>query len=556
MIDGTQKGVNFRGLGKSPHQKRREWINQLSKLVHILLIFSLVAVSCSIIPNNPETQICKPEARYPSKTGERPNIVFILTDDQAADTLIHMPKAQELLVDQGVQMTNFFVNVPLCCPSRATILLGQYSHNSGIITNGGSTGGFRTFYKKGLEKKTIAAGLWVSGYKTVLLGKYLNGYPGGAIKRTYIPPGWDEWYSPVVGDPYSNYDYKLNENGEIVKYRHDPEDYLTDVLREKAIDFILRHTDNDQPFFMYLAVYAPHGPAIPAPRHEHLFTDLAAPPDPSYNEEDVSDKPSYIREREPLTPEAQEEIDGYYRTRIQSLQAVDEMIAKIVETLRETGKLDNTYIFYTSDNGVHLGHHRLEAGKHTPYSVDIRVPMIVRGPGIPAGEIREQIAGNVDLAPTFAEIAETSYPNSCDGRSLLQVLRGDILGVNWRDGYLIQQWIEKTGEPKGPAGDTTLEPPDPTEIPIASGLKPALPPFEGLQTAEFKYVEYETGELEFYDLRADPYELNNLAGGLDPKFQKQLSTWLRNLSSCAGAACWISDQIPSTLEYYGDKLEE
>ncbi len=556
MIQSTQKDINFRDQGKSPCQKRRRWIGQGKKLVHILLIYSLVAASCSVLRQNPETQICKPEVRYPSKTGKRPNIIFILTDDQATDTLIHMPKVQELLVDQGVQMTNFFVNVPLCCPSRATILLGQYSHNSGILRNGGSTGGFRTFFKQGLEKKTIAAGLWVSGYKTVLLGKYLNGYPGSAIKRTYIPPGWDEWYSPVVGDPYSNYNYKLNENGEIVKYRHDPDDYLTDVLREKAVDFILRHTYNEQPFFMYLAVYAPHGPAIPAPRHEQVFPDLIAPPDPSFNEEDVSDKPRYIQEREPLTPEVQAEIDIYYRTRIQSLQAVDEMVAQLVKTLGETGQLDNTYIFYTSDNGVHLGHHRLEAGKHTPYSVDIRVPMIVRGPGIPTGEIREQIAGNVDLAPTFAEIAETSFPNSCDGRSLLQVLRGDMLGVSWRDGYLIQQWIEKTGEHEGPEGDNTLEPPDPTEIPIALGLKPALPPFKGLQTTEFKYVEYVTGELEFYDLRADPYELNNLAAELDPKYQKQLSKWLRNLSNCQGVECWISDQIPSSLETYGDNYEE
>src|SRR5215204_5820711 len=240
---------------------------------------------------------------------------------------------------------------------------------------------------RGLEEDTVAASLQKNGYRTALIGKYLNGYPGD--EEAYVPLGWDEWYAKL--GRYEYYDYELNENGEIISYGSDTEDYLTDVLSSKVTDFVQRAATEDQPFFAYMTPTAPHSPATPAERHEGAFADEEAPRSPSFNEEDVSDKPSWLEDLSPISEKEYSRIDGRHRERLEGTLAIDEIVGSLVEELEATGELDNTYIFFTSDNGFHLGTHRLKHGKKTPYEEAAHVPLFVRGPGVPAGSRVENL---------------------------------------------------------------------------------------------------------------------------------------------------------------------
>ena len=360
----------------------------------------------------------------------KPNMIFIIADDLDTASMSQLPRLQSLLADHGVTFTNYFVSLALCCPSRASILRGQYAHNTKIFTNAPPGGGFATFRDLGHEESTIATWLREAGYRTVLLGKYLNGYP----MTTYVPPGWDEWYAVAGGVNFFN--YSLNENGQLVRYGSDPEAYLTDVLSDKAADFIRRTAPSAQPFFMYVAPYAPHQPATPAPRYAETFVGVEAPRTLSFNESDVSDKPLWVRNTPLRTPAQIAQLDALYRKRLQSMLAVEDLVARLLETLRAVSQLGNTYIVLTSDNGFHLGQHRLPAGKNSAYDEDIRVPLIVRGPGVPRGTAVDHLAVNIDLAPTFAELGGTAAPAFVDGRSLLALLRPDPPPPeHWRKGW-------------------------------------------------------------------------------------------------------------------------
>jgi N-acetylglucosamine-6-sulfatase len=229
-------------------------------------------------------------------SAERPNVVLIVTDDLDARSVEAMPAVRSLLHEQGVRFTNAFASTPLCCPARVSILRGQYVHNHGVLSNGGPYGGFTTFRRRGGEDSTVATWLQAAGYRTALLGKYLNGYPEEA-DPTYVPPGWDEWYAFAGGTSGFYADYELNENGRLVPYGSAPGDYSTDVLSAKATEFIERTTTADQPFFLYLAPYAPHAPRLPAPRHADTFADVQVPRSPAFNEADVSDKPGWVGSR-------------------------------------------------------------------------------------------------------------------------------------------------------------------------------------------------------------------------------------------------------------------
>jgi arylsulfatase A-like enzyme len=462
-----------------------------------------------------------------------PNVIFILTDDLDARLIAYMPNLQKLLVEQGVTLSNFFVNVSLCCPSRANILRGQYAHNTQILTNLMPSGGFQKFYNLGHENSTVATWLQAAGYRTCYLGKYLNGYPAGA-QPTHVPAGWSEWYSPSAGSPYSNFNYVMNENGKLIRYGSRPEDYLTDVVARKSIDFIKRTTAEGKPFFIHLALYVPHSPATPAPRHAHLFTDAKLPRPPSFNEADVSDKPQYIRNRPPLTNRQIAQMGDFYRKRLQSLQAVDEMIAGLVEALQTVGQLDNTYIFFTSDNGFHMGEHRLNSGKQTAYEEDIRVMLLVRGPSVPAGQVLEHVTGTIDLAPTFAELGGATIPDFVDGRSLVSLFKGGSPSAEaWRQGFLIEHWNQQRRETV--ESDGVLEPPDPMELEQTQQL--AIPQFDAIRTRDYLYVEYVTGERELYDLKNDSYQLESLHAKADPALLKSLSERLAKLKACEGASC-------------------
>lgn len=461
--------------------------------------------------------------------GSRPNVVFILTDDQdlLLRSLDFMPRTRELIARQGMTFGQDFVPLSLCCPSRSTILTGLYPHNHRIYNNRLPDGGFQKFQELGHEETTIATALHAAGYRTALFGKYLNNYPKPG-DLTHVPPGWDEFASPAAGSPYTEFSYTLNENGTLVQYGREPQDYMVDVIAGKATDFIRRSASAGTPFFLYLAPYAPHKPATPAPRHANLFPNLRAPKTRSFNEADVRDKPEKIRKLPRLTAAQVEGINSLYRRRIQSLQAVDEAVAAVIHALDEAGQLDNTYVFFTSDNGFHMGQHRLKPGKYTPYETDVHVPLLVRGPGVAAGSATQAPTSSVDFTPTIAELAGAPLPFAVDGRSFVPLLRGET-PEDWRRVVLLEQF-QFVAEDNPP--DNVLEPADPQD-----GTVSAYPSHLGLWTPTLKYVEYGTGELEVYDLRRDPDEIKNLAGHLKPAWLARMSSLARALGACAGDTC-------------------
>lgn len=517
----------------------------LAVLASLTLLILGVITADAVVGARPADEPTGFRATTPT---QRPNIVLVLTDDLdlQLDTLNYTPAIRSLMTDQGLTFSQFFANVSLCCPSRSSLLRGQYVHNHQVYTNGPPTGGFQKAYASGIESATIATALQSAGYRTALMGKYLNGYPDTAAAN-YIPPGWSEWYSPISGNAYSEFNYTLNENGTSVAYGTTPQDYLVDVLSRKATNFITRTAALDTtPFFLYIAPYVPHQPATPAPRYSALFPNVQAPRLPSWNEADISDKPSNIRKLPALSPTSIQQIDTLYRRRLQSMQAVDDMLTGVVQALQATGQLENTYIILTSDNGYHMGEHRLMPGKYLPYEEDIHIPLIIRGPGIPAGQTNAALTSMVDLAPTFAELAGVTLPVAADGRSLVRLFEQQPSTVPWRQAVLVEQYPIATQEPASTAAapkrlngyepyDTFDAQIDPTAF------------YFGLRTGSYKYVEYSndpsTGERELYDLQNDPYELQNLVSRANPVFLSQLSAWLAALRTCSGASCRTADAM-------------
>jgi arylsulfatase A-like enzyme len=449
-----------------------------------------------------------------------------MTDDE--DVAIHefMPKTKALLEDQGTTFESFFVTYPFCCPARATILRGQYAHNTHIVGNELPWGGFEKFRQLGLESSTMATWLQAAGYHTAMMGKYLNRYQP---ERDGVPPGWDEWY--VGGNAYVSYNYVLNENGRTVAYGDQPKDYLNNVLTEKAVQTIRAASASGQPFFLYVLPYTPHSPSVAAPRHQGMFADAKLPRTPAFNEADVSDKPAFIRGIPPLDAKQIGRFEDEYRRRLDSLQAVDDMVESIVNALKAAQVLDHTYVMYSSDNGFHLGEHRLPAGKDFPYEEDIRVPAVVRGPGVPAGQrIKATVLDN-DFAPTLAEIAGIAPPDFVDGRSFLPLLKAPQQA--WRQSFLIErrqlevQYVELAAR-RGIVG---------AELDRSAQ-------YDAIRTADWIYIEYGTGERELYDLAGDPYQLDNVVETADPTVVEALAARLQELRLCAGADCRQLEDLP------------
>ncbi len=468
-----------------------------------LLVLLLFVASCSgsTSPSSETSQ----EVVEATSAADRPNMIFVLTDDLDYASVQKMPRIGSLLAEGGVSFESAFASQSLCCPSRATSLTGLYAHNHQIKGNKPPDGGFEKFRDEGLEEDTIATRLQEEGYQTAFIGKYLNGYP--ADDPTHIPPGWDEWYGKLKEQKL--YDYQINENGEEVSYSSETEDFFTDVLSGQATDFVGRAAPEDQPFFAYIAPTAPHTPATPAERHEGAFAGEEAPRPPSFNEEDVSDKPSWLRDdTDSFDNEDISDIDHHYRDRLESMLAVDEMVASLVEELEAAGELDNTYVIFTSDNGYLLGEHRNNEQKDRPYEESARVPLYVRGPGItPKTQVDELVLNN-DLVPTFAELAGVELgEEETDGRSLLPLLRGEE--PRWgRSTILLEGFVGKGARVYGAA-----------------------------RTNTHKYVEYGNGEAELYDLQNDPYELENLYETADPSLIEDLKVRLEALRDCEGDGC-------------------
>jgi arylsulfatase A-like enzyme len=456
----------------------------------------------------------------------RHNVVLIMTDDEDLAAHAFMPKTKALIEDQGAVFANYFISYPWCCPSRASILRGQYAHNTNVVGNEPPWGGYETFHGLGLEQSTIATWLQAAGYRTAMIGKYLNRY---MPENDGVPPGWDDWY--VGGNAHASYDYVLNENGRTVRYGSRPEDYLNDVLTGKAAEVIRTSAAAGQPFFIYVLPFNPHSPSVAAPRHYGMFADAELPRPPSFDEADVSDKPAFIRRMPPLDQDQIAYLAYEYRKRIASLQAIDDMVESIVATLRATDQLDDTYVIYSSDNGFHMGQHRLIAGKDTPYDEDIRVPMVMRGPGVPAGTRIEAVVGNIDLAPTIAEIAAAGVPDFVDGRSFLPLLQDPDQA--WREAFLIERRrLEEQLVRQSRFSGLTPDELDQTAV------------FNGIRTPDVAYVEYGTGERELYDLRADPYQLDNRIDKADPALLAALEERLSALARCTADECRRLEDLP------------
>jgi N-acetylglucosamine-6-sulfatase len=446
----------------------------------------------------------------------RPNIVLIMADDLENGTLQNFPNITQHLVGQGASFDRFFVTNSWCCPSRASILRSQHVHSHGVLTNTAPEGGFARFHEQDLERSTIGTWMQEAGYRTALMGKFLNHYPGNSAPEGYVPPGWDEWDVPVR-QLYQEYGYRLNENGGLFDYGWSEQDYLADVLAGKARDFI---AGSDEPFFLYLAPIGPHNPANPAYRHADAFPTATAPRTPSFNQADVSAEPLWLRERPPLPPEIVAEVDERHRTRLRSMLGVDDLVGTVVQALQDAGKLDNTYIFFTSDNGFHLGTHRLKQGKTTPFEEAIHIPLVVRGPGVPAASAITQMGATIDLAQTFAELGGATVPPFAEGRSLVPLLRGRSLG-EWRKHVLVE-----FNRP----------------LNRSSAAQTPVPAYRALRTDRYTYVRYETGELQLYDLQADPYQLRNLAMSADPALVSRLDALLHGMVRCTGAGCREADR--------------
>jgi N-acetylglucosamine-6-sulfatase len=446
----------------------------------------------------------------------KPNIVVLMTDDQTLASMSVMTQTNRLIGEEGTTFTRSFVNYSLCCPSRATLYTGQYAHNHGVLGNGPPLGGYTRL------DKTNYLPLWLqaAGYRTMHVGKFLNGY-GRLSAPTEVPPGFNDWHGTVDPSTYSYYNYTVNENGTLHTYgaANEPEFYSTDFFARRANELIAAAAPSDQPFFMSVAFLAPHAgkpaelddpagqstPAV-APRHANVFSTVGLPQPPSFNEADMSDKPALMQRRPLLTPARAAAIQENYQQRLESLLAVDDAVASIVGGLKTAGELDDTLILFTSDNGFFHGEHRVAQGKLLAYEPSIRLPLLMRGPGVPKEKRQSQLVTNADLAPTILDAANARPGRAQDGRSLLDLVNDP--GVQWGRELLLE-------------GGTNR------------GLT-----YTALRNYRWKWVEHANGERELYDTERDPDELTNVAA--DPALaplRNAMSARLARLRACAGKTC-------------------
>jgi N-acetylglucosamine-6-sulfatase len=466
--------------------------------------------------------------------GPRPNIVLILTDDQRADDLAAMQRTNDLITDAGVTFARAYSSFPLCCPSRATILTGQYAHNHGVWSNVAPRGGYRRF------RKRHALPVWLrrAGYRTIHVGKYLNGY--GNETPAIVPRGWTDWYGAIEPSGRFYYGYTLNENGARVTHGSpgspDPAKYQTDVYSAKAAAAI--RSAAGRPFFLQLAFYAPHtedrrerGAPRPALRHQGAYQSLSLPASPAFNESNVDDKPPFLRRQlKPLTGSEVEEIQYRWRRRQESLLSVDEAVSGIVSALQETGVLDRTYIIFTSDNGFFQGEHGISAGKILPHEPASRVPLLIRGPGIPAGGVSQELVANVDLAPTIARLAGAKPSVALDGRSLLPFARRP--GLRTRRPIVLEAFARRVRDVSEVA---SIDPDNPR---ATAAVRVDSPGYGAIRGGNFLYVRYANGETELYDLRSDPHQLRNVTGS--PRYRRTrqaLARAFHRFKDCEGRAC-------------------
>jgi N-acetylglucosamine-6-sulfatase len=479
-------------------------LSRLGRLAFLLFLVAGLAGGIAI-RNSAERAERIAQRPAPEEAAAKPNVIVVMTDDQTVAQMSAMPRTRRLIGNAGTSFDRFYVTDPLCCPSRATFFSGRYAHNTGVISNGGPNA-LPAFD----ERRTLGVWLQAAGYRTAFVGKYLNGY-GLGNDPEHVPPGWSEWHALLEPTTQSYFDYDVNDNGEVRRYGSAPDDYKSRVIGHLAVDAIRHGARANRPLFMYVGFNAPHAPSTPAPRDAGSLAGTEAPRTPAFNEADVSDKPSFLRDRPPLDQAAFNRIDSRNEKALESLKEVDRQVAKIVEALRSQGELGNTYLVFTSDNGYLDGEHRVEYGKLLPYDPSSRVPLLVRGPGVATDTDSQALVGNIDLAPTILALSGASADLDLDGRPL-------------------------PGLPGGPSK------PGHRPLVIESLVRDRSTyygyPYRAIRTGRWLYVEYSTGDRELYDLESDPDELDSRA--TDPKYTPTvdyLAKALDRLQDCEGQEC-------------------
>lgn len=522
----------------------------------------------------------------------KPNIVLILTDDQ--DSVLGGTEPLEagtrLLKDQGAQFTNAFVTTPICCPSRASILTGRYLHNTGVNNNTVTGGCSSQDWRQGPERKTFAFHLQSAGYRTMYAGKYLNQYgtkEGGGLK--HIPVGWDWWAGLEGNSRY--YNYTLSNNGK--KERHGDnytQDYLTDVIRRKAVQFLTHFADisSQSPFLMVLSPPACHAPFTPAPQYKDRFQDRQAPRTPAFNREEEDDpKKHWLMETQPrrMSNQTMEMVDEVFRNRWRTLLSVDDLIAKVHHTLERLSLLDNTYILLTSDHGYHLGQFGMPLDKRLPYEFDIRVPFWISGPNISAGQTIDTTILSIDIAPTLLDIAGLAAEPNMDGLSFLSLVRNsssaslqpesatneirdskleeeerskerantssgigtDYSGITARTSFLVEYSGEASARTSSPACSTALAGDLEHMAQCDARLECkcqdsgnntyACVRSHGQEDSIFCQFQDRDGFLEMYSLSQDKFQLKNIASLLQNETLKHYMGALDLLRNCRGVGC-------------------
>ena len=436
---------------------------------------------------------------------ERPNIVFVLTDDQMPGTENEMQALQNNLIQGGVKFTNTVSTYPLCCPGRATIQRGQYPHNTKIYGNSEPQGGWEKFRRLGLHKSTIATWLDDEGYETGLFGKYMNNY-----RDTLKPPGWDRWYAwNGVDEGWGS----VNDQGVVTDLDRQDADAL---VAENAAAFLQKRLPNPEPVFAFVNFGAMHEP-YPYPAVDaNKFEGYGVPRTPAFNEASVSDKNPDIRSNDRLTGREVSDLDAQYREGLRSLQRVDRFIGDASDILRRSGEMDDTYFVFYTDNGAHFGQHRLTHGKLQPYEEDINFPLIIRGPDVRRGASEAGLVGNHDIAPTIADMANVDPPDFVDGRSVMPL--ATVAATAWP-----RTAILSIREPN-------RDPPHRWDV---------------LRMPTEKYIRFENGAKEFYDLKTDPYEIDSDPGSVPPKVRAYWERRIEDLGACGGAECRTAEDAPT-----------
>ncbi|UPK76499.1 sulfatase [Nocardioidaceae bacterium SCSIO 66511] len=506
-------------------------------------------------------------AGYVEQT-EKPNVVVIMSDDMRDDEYSGpwMKRTRKLVGDAGVRFDNSFAPLPLCAPARASFLTGQYPHNHGVW-GVKSPYGFSSFR----DKETLPVWLKSGGYRTFMLGKYINGYgkpempaPGGGSSVRYIPPGWDDWRASI--DSKGTYNYwgtHLNNNGRIQALNRK---YQTTAYRRIASDEVRKRSKSDNPYFMYLSFVAPHHggprekddpsevedleghkyriktPARPKRVRGEWNDDISRAPGAGA-ESDMSDKPKFMQRLPGMSQSERDGVRELARQRAESLGLLDKAVARIVRTLRSSDELDNTYVVFTSDNGYFLGEHRMRQGKTLPYEPSLRTPTVVRGPGIPAGQTRHDPFLSIDFAPTILEMTglSTDRKPAIDGRSMLDVAQKGDNG-----------WTRPVVTESGPSTVPTLMDLDGQTFGRDPNAASKSSRMHGIRSPNFLFSETSGREPELYDLRTDPGQVNSVVD--DDRFSRargELNQLLERMHACLGAEC--RDPLPSWLDDVPDR---